>query len=157
MTWFRNVNTGREFELNGRLADALRGDREVQEIEAPGGDATTPAVAAVSESDPALRTLRKADLEALATDMGLDATGSKSELIARISSRSGGTVGAAVYQDPTPPLNPQPDTTDLETAGDLPADIEAAVAPAAEPGGTVGAPIYREPAEPLNPDPTDYL
>lgn len=142
MTWFRNTDTGNDFWMEGRHAEALRGSRNVVEIDAPGGDSTSEPAAPVSESDPQLAKLRRADLEALAKGQGLDSSGSKVELIARLTARSGGTVGAAVYSEPEINI-PPPEAP--EKAAPLSPEVAAAIEPAAEPGGTVGAAIYTEP------------
>lgn len=103
MAWFRSLTTGREFSADGRWADAHRENADVVEIAAPGADAP-PEEMPVSESDPALASLRKADLIALAAADGLPADGNKSELIARL------TAGALNRQPPgdggLPPQTP---------------------------------------------------
>lgn len=85
MAWFRNIPTGREFSADGRWADAHRQNADNIEIDAPGADPTPRPAAAVSESDPALKRLRLADLQALCAERGLDTDGSKAALITRLS------------------------------------------------------------------------
>lgn len=84
MAWFRNTETDTEFSMDERWAAHVRGSAGIVELSGPGGVASSAPASTVRDNDPALQELRKADLQALCADRGLDTTGSKADLIARL-------------------------------------------------------------------------
>lgn len=84
MVTFLNTETGKTVHLAERWAARLRGKAHLQELDAK-GEVIASEPSPVTDADPALKALRIADLRALAEEQGLDTSGSKAELVARIS------------------------------------------------------------------------
>lgn len=82
MTWFRNTDTGHEFELNGRFAAALVGRPGIVELDGEGGQPVSEPTPDLTEGE--LATVRKADLQAMAREAGVSDEGTKAELAERL-------------------------------------------------------------------------
>ena len=84
MVTFLNTETGKTVHLAERWAARLRGKAHLQELDTQGAvipSEPTP----ITEADPALKRLRKADVQALCRDKGLSDEGTVAEMVARLS------------------------------------------------------------------------
>lgn len=104
MTKFRNIQTGKVIDLKDRWADKLRTNQHLVELDEE-GDEKPRTPSPIADADPALKGLRIADLRAMAEEAGLDTSGSKAVLIARLTEPA--AAGDAAL--PPSPSGPDPE------------------------------------------------
>lgn len=109
MPTFRNIETGATINVKERWAGKLRTQPHLVEQSPEGADIPSEPQP-VAETDPALKSLRLADLQALAESRGLPTYGSKAQIIARLGDiePAAGDVGSSL------PLPGGSDTTPEE-------------------------------------------
>lgn len=84
MAWFRNTDNGREFSMDERWAEHVRGSAGVVETDGPGGAAMAPPPPEVIDGDPELASVRKSDLQTMCREAGLSDAGTKAEMVERL-------------------------------------------------------------------------